>query len=113
MFDNGSYFKLYFTTLLNNFDIKPRLTKIRNPQDNTLVERVHQVILNMLVTKDFDNKVFKHIYPWCKNLASIVWEIRVSYHRTIMATPGQAVFVKYMIFNLAPVVEWRVVTAAK
>ena len=30
-----------------------------------------------------------------------------------MATPGQAVFGRYMLFNLASVVYWRVVTAAK
>ena len=30
-----------------------------------------------------------------------------------MATPDQAVFVRYMLFNLASVVGWRVVTNAK
>ena len=30
-----------------------------------------------------------------------------------MATPGQAVFGRDMLFNLASVVDWRVVTAAK
>ena len=30
-----------------------------------------------------------------------------------MATPGKAVFVRYMQFNLTSVVDWRVVTASK
>ena len=30
-----------------------------------------------------------------------------------MVTPGQAVFDRDMLFNLASVVDWRVVTAAK
>ena len=30
-----------------------------------------------------------------------------------MATPGQSLFVRDMLFNLASVVDWRVVTAAK
>ena len=30
-----------------------------------------------------------------------------------MFTPGQAIFGRYMLFNLASVVDWRVVTAAK
>ena len=38
------------------FDIKPVLTSVKNPQANALVERVHQVILNMLVTKYIDKK---------------------------------------------------------
>ena len=63
MFDKGSEFKQDFTPLLNYFDIKPVLTTIKNPQANDLVERLQQVILNMLVTKDLDNKIFNHIYP--------------------------------------------------
>ena len=62
MFDNGSDIKKYFTPLLKDFDIKPVLTTIKNPQDDASVEFVHQVVLNILVTKDFSNKVFDNIY---------------------------------------------------
>ena len=51
MFDNKSEFKQDFTNLLKDLDIKHNLTAINNPQDNSPVERVHEVILNMLVTK--------------------------------------------------------------
>ena len=71
-----------------------------------MVERVHQVILNMLVTKDLYNKVFDHTDPWDETLASIAWEIRASYHCTIMATPGQAIFGRDFMFNLESVVDW-------
>ena len=77
------------------------------------MERVHQVILNILDTKDIDNKVLDHIDTWGKNLAYIALEIRDSYHSTIMTTPGQAVFGIDMYFILASVVDWRVVTTAK
>ena len=77
------------------------------------MERVHQVILNMLVTKRFDKKVFDHIDPWGETLSYIVWAIRASWHLNIMATPGQAIFGIYMLLKLASVVDWRVVTAAK
>ena len=63
MIDNGSDFKLYFTTLLKEFNIKHILTKIKNPQANALVEQMHKLILNMIVTKDIDNKVFEYIDP--------------------------------------------------
>ena len=56
MFDNGSGFKQDFNPLLKEFDIKPVLTLVKNPQDNAPVEQVHQLILNMLVTKDIDKK---------------------------------------------------------
>ena len=113
MFDNGSDFKQEFTILLKDFDIKRVLTSIKNPQANALVERVNQVILNMLVTKDFDNKFFDCIYPRGENLSYIPWAINASYHCTIMTTPGQSIFGRYMLFNLASVVDWRIATTAK
>ena len=57
----------------------------------------------MIVTKDLSNKVFDYIYPWGETLVSISWSIMESYHLTIQATPGQSVFGRYMIFNLASV----------
>ena len=78
-----------------------------------MMDRLHKEILNMLVTKDLDNKVFDYMYPWGETLASISWTIRASYHRTIMDTPFQAVFYIYMLSNLVSVVDWQVVTAVK
>ena len=63
VFDNGSEFKRDFTPMLKDFDIKTVLTSVKNPQSNAPVEQVHQVILNMLDTKDLDNKVFEYIDP--------------------------------------------------
>ena len=113
MFDISSEFKQDFTPLLKDFYIKPVLTSVKNPQANAPVERVHQVILNMLVTKDLDNKVFNYIDPWGETLASIAWAIKDSCHCTIIATPVHAVFIRNMLFNLASVVDWRVVTTVK
>ena len=87
-------------------NIKPILATIKNPQASALVGMVHQVILNMVVTKGLYKKLFYYIYPWGENLESISWEIRSSYHSTIQATPGQSVFGRDTIFNLASVVDW-------
>ena len=67
----------------------------------------------MLGTKDTDNKVFYHIYPWGETLAYIAWLIRASYHLTIGDTRAQSVFGIDMIFNLASVVYCRVITTKK
>ena len=66
----------------------------------------------MLFTKDIDNKVFDYIYPWGETLAYIAWETRTSYHHTIMATPGQDVFGRDMLFNLALLIELKFATTA-
>ena len=89
---------------LKGFDIKPILTTIKNTQANGPVERVHQVIFNILVTKNIDNKFFEYIDPWDETLASIPWAIRVSYQSNVMVTPGQAVFARDIIFSLVSVV---------
>ena len=67
----------------------------------------------MLVTKDIDNKVFDYKDTWGETLAYLALAIRASYHSNKLATPGQAVFGRYMVFSLMSVVEWRVVTAVK
>ena len=71
MFDKRSEFKRYFTPFLKYFDIKPALTIIKNPQADAMVEQVHQVISNTLVTKYLANKVFDYIDPCGETLASI------------------------------------------
>ena len=73
VFDNGYEFKQYLTPLLKDFYIKPVLTTVKNPHVNAPVEQVHNVILNMLVIKDIDNKVFDHIDPSGETLVSIAW----------------------------------------
>ena len=60
----------------------------------------------MLATKYLDNKVFDHIDTWVETLTSIAWAIKAYYHRTIIATPGQAVFGRDMIFNIPTAVDW-------
>ena len=72
--------------MLNRFNIKPVSTTIKTSQANAPVEWVHQVILNTLVIKDLDNKVFDYIDTWGETLAYIAWDIIASYHHTIEAT---------------------------
>ncbi len=113
VFDNGSEFKKDFIPLLRDFAIKPVPTTIKNPQSNSPVERIHQVIMNMLNTKELDSQPFDYIDPWGEILSSIAWAIRASYHSTHQATPAQMVFGRDMIFNLKSLINWKVVSARK
>ena len=51
--------------------------------------------------------------PQGETIASIAWEIRYYYQNTITSTPGQDVFGRDILFNLASVVDWQVSTVAK
>ena len=64
VFDNIYEFKWNFIPLINDFDIKSVCTTTKKPQANTTVERLNQVILNILATKDLYNKIFDHKDRW-------------------------------------------------
>ena len=66
------------------------------------MEWVHQVIVNMIATKDLDNKILDYIDLLCETLAYIPLVIRASYRPNIQAKPGQDVF---------GLVDWKVITA--
>ena len=83
---------------------------IKKPQANDLLERVNQVIFNMLVTKDIDKQVLDYIDPWGKNLVYIAWEIGDSYHHTIGTTPDQSVFGRDMILDQEEIHKYHVAT---
>lgn len=111
--DNGSEFKKDFLVLLKDFDVKAVLTSVENPQANSPVERVHQVIQNMLATKDLESQTYDFIDPWGEILSSVAWAIRSSYHSILKATPGQIVFGRDMVFNMNKAVDWQLMQKQK
>ena len=58
MFENVSELKRDFIPLLKYFSIKFIFSN-KNPQANDLKDQANQLIYNMVVTKDFDKKVFE------------------------------------------------------
>ena len=58
IFDNGNEFKKDFLHILKGSTIKPTPTTIKNPQANSILERVHQVLGNMLRTKNLQAQQF-------------------------------------------------------
>ena len=68
------------------------LTSIKNPQSNAPVERVHQILNYMFLTKDLNSQTFDYIDPWGEILSSIAWAVRASHHTTFDKNPAQLVF---------------------
>ena len=52
-----------FVTLLKDFDIQPKPTTVENPQGNSHVERIYQVVQNIIKTKELDKVIFDYIKP--------------------------------------------------
>ena len=61
--DNGYEFKRDLNNLIKELDITPVLTKNKKTHSNDPVDRLQQVIINMIATKYLANKVFEYIDP--------------------------------------------------
>ena len=92
IYDNGSEFKLHFEALCESFWIKHKPTSVNNPQANTVLERVHQVITTMLRTAELD--MANTVLPSDIDafLTDAAWAIRSTYHTILKASPGAAIF---------------------
>ena len=113
IFDNGNEFKKDFLPLLKDFAIKPTPTTIKNPQANAILERVHQVLGDMLHTKNLQSYDFDDIDPWGELLASVAWAIRSTHHTTLQASPAQLVFSRDMMLNIKFIADWEAIRLRK
>ncbi|MGH7954408.1 MAG: hypothetical protein ACREOZ_00450, partial [Gloeomargaritales cyanobacterium] len=72
-----------------------------------ILERVHQVLANMLRTFNLEGQLIDDNNTVQSFLSSAAWAIRSTYHTTLDATPGQLVFGRDMIFNITHVANWE------
>ena len=113
IFDNGKEFKKNFLTVFNDYGVKPWPTTIKNPQANAVLERVHQVLRNMLRTKNVKKLQLDPEDPWTEVLTSVAYTIRSTYHTTLQATPAQLIYGRDMIYPIQFVAEWDVICKNK
>jgi hypothetical protein len=113
VFDNGSEFKKDFVPLLKDWSIKPKCTTIKNPQSNSPIERVHQVLRHMFLIKNLREQILDYIDPFGPILASVAWAVRASYNSATDATPAQLVFGRDMMFNITSLVNWKELSIRK
>jgi hypothetical protein len=115
VFDNGGMgeFKREFKRISDNYGIKAKPTTSHthiNPQANSMIERVHKVVIDMLrsfdLENDHENLGEQEDNPFDYFLQSTAWAIRSTYHTTLQATPCQLVFGRDMIHNIAFRANW-------
>jgi len=93
--------------------IKQKCTTIKNPQSNSPIERIHQVLKSIFTTKNLPSQRFDLIDPFGENLSSIACGVRASYNTTNQATPAQLVFGCDMLFNMKALVNWKAISTRK
>ena len=105
-FDNGSEFKLHFKALCKEYGIKGRPTSSKNPQANSIVERLNGKINSMVRALNLDAQNLDLNDPFSEIVANCTWALRASYHSTLQASPGQTVFGRDMLFDLTFNTKW-------
>jgi hypothetical protein len=107
IYNNGSEFKLNFEYLCETYGIKRKPTTIKNPQVNAILERLHQVLAQMLRTSKLD--MAETITPDDVDvfLDSTAWAICFTYHTVLKASPGVAILGHDMLFDIPFIADWN------
>jgi hypothetical protein len=107
IYNNGSEFKLNFKYLCETYGIKRKPTTIKNPRANAILERLHQVLGQMLCTSELD--MAKTITPDDVNvfLDNAAWAICSTYHTVLKASPGAVIFGHDMLFDILFIANWK------
>ena len=114
-FDRGNEFigHDFQDMLKNDYGIKRKPITVRNPQANAIVERIHQVIANIIRTFELQTNYMDEDDPWIGILSATAFAVRSTYHTTLQKTPGQLVFGRDMIFNIEHLANWEHIRARK
>ncbi|MGL5963100.1 MAG: hypothetical protein ACRCZ2_01680, partial [Fusobacteriaceae bacterium] len=107
IYDNGSEFKLHFEFLCESYGIKRKPTSVKNPQANSILERVHQVLMTMLRTAEIDMAISVAPSDIDAFLTNAAWAIRSTYHTVLKASPGAAIFGRDMLFDIPYIADWN------
>jgi hypothetical protein len=67
---------------------KAKPITVRNPQANAIVERVHQVIGNIIRTFELESNYLDEDDPWKGILSATAFAVRSTFHTTLRNTPG-------------------------
>ena len=97
----------FITMVSNDYGIKKRPVTTRNPQGNSILERIHSTVGNMVRTLHFSETPLDEDHPWDGILASVMFATRATIHTTLQATPSQLVFGRDAILNTRFEADWN------
>jgi hypothetical protein len=104
--DNGIHFKRYFKDLCDNYGLKRKHSTEYNPQSNGIIERVHQVLGNVMRAFELEERELDQSNPWDEFLTAAAYAIRSTHHTTLQASPAQLVFGRDMLLPVKFVADW-------
>ena len=105
-FDGGKEFKLLFEEMRENYGMTKKPSSPYNPQANGIIERIHQVVNDMLRTFELEEQQLDPTDPWTRILSAVAFAVRSTYHTTLEATPGQLIFGRDMLLPVKFQADW-------
>ena len=112
--DRGTEFMAEVATMLKeDYGITRKPITTRNPQANSMLERAHQTISNILRTFQVNNSQLELEDPWKGILSAVIFAMRSTVHTTMQATPMQLVFGRDAIMNLTFDANWQLIRQRK
>ena len=110
--DNGGEFTGFeFQEMMSSYGIKAVPTTVKNPRSNSIAERMHLTMGDMLRTMEFEGPDWKEEIDTA--LQSVAWAIRSTVSMTTGHTPGQLLFSRDMIMQVRVVADWERIKAAR
>ena len=109
----GEFIGSEFQWLLNMFSIKDIQSTAKNPQSNSICERMHQPVGNILRTYLYSNPPqnmtqAKDIID--QALATAMHAMRTTIATTLGSTPGALAFSRDMFLNIPLIADWHAIT---
>eukprot|EP00957_Ditylum_brightwellii_P131456 10026330-Ditylum_brightwellii.AAC.1 len=101
------FMALFSEMILKDYGVKKRPITVRNTQANSIIERMHQTIGNMMRSFDVHSTGIDEKDPWTGILSSVRFATRLTVHTTMQATPMQLVFGRNTILDVMHDADWN------
>ena len=113
--DNGKEFTgKEFQELLQSYAVKSTPTTVRNPQANSILERVHGVIHTTTRAQTLKMTLEHGAEPdFDQILATCAFAVRSTYHTTLNYTPDQTIYGRDMILPTKINIDWNAIRLRK
>jgi len=112
-FDGGSEFKAEFQELCENMGLKRKPSGAWNPQSNSVLERIHQVVKDCLLSFNLEQRDLHEKDPFEEFTTKAVYAIRSAIHTTLGYSPAQLAFGWDMFMPVNFPVDWEAIRARK
>ena len=113
VYDRGNEFMAEFSTMIKDYGITKRPITKRNPQANSIIERIHQTIGNILRTFRVQENELDEEDPWGGILSATMFATRATVHTTLQKNPMQLVFGRDAILNISHDACWKIIKDKK